>query len=164
MYERLGYVKQLVFSRTKLEFRLLWNKVFQREDEELGWLLSPYRSSGNSTMMSQLNRNTDGNDYSTASYQYGYDDVSGSFGREKVTIYNRSVSKRPNRKGRKQKEEKKTFTENALQYAKYMGMGVYMTSTSFPSPFFPVNDTNLYNYNEPNYYYEKNVYTMSKIW
>lgn len=137
--ERLGYVKQLVFSKTKLEFRLLWNKVFQKEDDELGWLLNPYKQSrtrGNATMMTSFGKNMED------SYQFGYDDVSSSFGREKVTVYNRGLA----RKGdtRKRKAEEKSFTDSAIEVARYMGMGAYLTASYFPSPFYPVNDTHIY--------------------
>jgi len=145
-----------VFSRTKLEFRIIWNKIFQKEDEELGWLLSPYRQSSNGepTMMTSFNKNVEDG------YDYGYDDVSRVFGREKVTIYNRGVARKSDT--RRKKREQKSLGENALQIARYMGMGVYMTSTSFPSPFLPINDTNLYG--DEIYYNPKNVYTMSKLW
>lgn len=143
LLERLGYFKQLVFSKTRLEFRLLWNKVFQKEDEELGWLLNPYRQSSGrnceATMMSSFNKN-----FEESYQQFDFHEVSGVYGREKVTIYNRGVAKKANT--RKRHEEKKSFTESAIQLARYMGMGVYMTSTSFPSPFLPVNDTNIYHY------------------
>lgn len=104
-------------------------------------------------MMASFNKNVED------SYQYGYDDVSGAFGRERVTIYNRSVARKSDKK--KSNEEKKSFTESALEIARYMGMGVYMTSTSFPSPFMPVNDNNIY---EERFYGPQNVYSMSKIW
>lgn len=158
LLERLGYVKQLVFSRTKLEFKLLWNKVFQKEDDELSWLLNPYGQStsrAQATMMTSFNRNTED------SYQYSYDDVSKFMGREKVTIYNRGIV----RKGdvsHKKKEEKKSFTDNALEIARYMGMGAYMTSTSLPSPFFPVNDH--YLYVDETIYEPQNMYSIGKIW
>lgn len=157
LVERLGYVKQLIFSKTKLEFRLLWNKIFTKEDEELGWLLNPYRQNSgrtDATMMASFNKNAE------ESYQYGYDQVRGTFGREKVTIYNRGVAKKRDTR-RKRKEEKKSLTDTALDIARYMGMGVYMTSTSFPSPFLPVNDINVC---EGTYYGPQNLYSMSKIW
>lgn len=111
--------------------------------------------------MSQFSRNNNNNFDVNSSYQYNYDDVSSSFGREKVTIYNRSITKRGDKKKRKV-EAPKSFKDNAMEFARYMGMGVYMTSTAFPSPFLPVNDTNLYNSDAT--YYERNLYTMSKIW
>lgn len=157
--ERLGYVKQLVFSRTRLEFRLLWNKVFQKEDEELGWLLNPYRQSSGrdceATMMSSFNRNTE-----QGYQQFDFHEASSVYGREKVTIYNRGVSRKAETRKRR---EKKSFKDNAIQIARYMGMGVYMTSTSFPSPFFPVNDTNIYHYDETSYA-SQSVYSLSRIW
>lgn len=135
----------------------MWNKVFQREDEELGWLLNPYRQRNGAdpeaTMMSSFNKNVDN------SYQYGYDDVSSSLGRERVTIYHRGVVKKSD--SRRKKKEEKSFTESALQIARYMGMGVYMTSSSFPSPFMPVNETHIY---DENYCQPQTVYTMSRIW
>lgn len=158
LVERLGYVKQLVFSRTKLEFRILWNKIFQKEDEELGWLLNPYQQSANrteATMMASFNKLGEED-----SYQFGYNDVSGVYGRERVTIYNRGVAKKSDTNSRR-KEDKKSLTDSALDIARYMGMGVYMTSTSFPSPFLPVNDTNMY---EEDFLGPRNLYSMSKIW
>lgn len=156
--QRITYVKQLIFSKTRLEFRLLWNKIFQKEDEELGWLLNPYKQANGSrvdaTMMSSFNKNND-----DSSYQYGYDDVSGVFGRERVTIYNRGIAKKSDR--RKKREDNRTLGEKALDIARYMGMGVYMTSTAFPSPFLPVNDTNLH---DDSVYGMHNTYRMSKMW
>lgn len=149
-------MKQLIFSKTRLEFRLLWNKIFQKEDEELGWLLNPYRQAGSkaeATMMSSFNKNDED------SYQYAYDDVSGALGRERVTIYSRSIARKSDR--RRKREDNRTLGDKALEIARYMGMGVYMTSTSFPSPFLPVNDTNLF---DSSVYGVHNTYTMSKIW
>lgn len=133
--------------------------MFQKEDEELGWLLNPYRQSSSrnceATMMSSFNKNVE------ESYQqFDFHETSNVYGREKVTIYHRGVAKKADT--RKRNEEKKTFTENAIQLARYMGMGVYMTSTSFPSPFFPVNDTNIYH--DETYYTPQNIYGLSKIW
>lgn len=155
--ERLGYVRQLVFSKTRLEFRLLWNKIFQKEDEELGWLLNPYRQAqrqGDATMMSSFNKSDP-----ETSYQYGYDNVGSVLGRERVTIYNRGLTKKTDR-SRRRRQDNKTMGDRALEYARYMGMGVYITSTSFPSPFLPVNDCNIYEEN----YYSHNSYAMSKVW
>ena len=155
--DRLGYVRQLVFSKTRLEFRLLWNKIFQREDEELGWLLSPYRSQARQDAHTTAPFGTNIGD----SYQYGYDQVQSSLGRERVTLYNRGVAKKSDlRRKRRREPEKKPFGERALEIARYMGMGVYMTSTAFPSPFFPVNETTVYDetvYGKPNF-------SMSKVW
>lgn len=134
-----------MFSRTRLEFRLLWNKLFQKDDEELGWLLNPYRqSTSDATMMSSFNKNTED---------------SGGFGRESVTIHNLGLTKKGDSR---RKQEKKSFGEGALEVARYMGMGVYMTSTSFPSPFLPINDANIFD--ESRYDGPQNVYAMSKIW
>lgn len=158
--ERLNCVRQLVFSRTRLEFRLLWNKIFHKEDEELGWLLNPYKRSQDdyrdATMMETLGRNVDG-----PSYQYSFDEFRGNFKGEGVTIYNRSVAKKGDRNNKTKKGEKKSFAETALQVARYMGMGVYMTSTAFPSPLMPVDDNHLY---DENYFGPQNIYSMSKIW
>ena len=105
--------------------------------------------------MSYFSKNADD------SYQYGYDDISSSLGREKCTIYHRGVAKKSDSK-RKRRTERRSMTETALEYARYMGMGVYMTSTSFPSPFYPANDSALYD--ETFGGGPQNVYTMSKIW
>lgn len=169
LVERLGYVKQLLFSRTKLEFRILWNKIFQKDDEELGWLLNPYRQSStrrdDATMMAAFSAGD--------SYQYNYDDVSGTFGRERVTIHNRGLARRSDARKKRQRDNR-TLGEKALQVARYMGMGVYMTTSAFPSPFMPVNDLDLYDtksycYNQESKYQTNaneyyTAYTMSKIW
>jgi len=136
---------------------LLWNKIFQKEDEELGWLLNPYRRGGGTTeatMMSSFNKN-----YEEASYQYAYEDIRGTLGREKVTIHSRGIAKKSDR--RRKKENNQTMSEKALEIARYMGMGVYMTSSAFPSPFYPVNDTRL---NDEVIYGMHNTYVMSKLW
>ena len=146
-------------SKTRLEFRLLWNKIFQREDEELGWLLNPYKQGDDkldATMMSSLHRNFDGD----VSYQYNYHDVKSSLGRESVTIHSRGLARKGDSR-RKRREDNRSLGEKALDIARYMGMGVYMTSTSFPSPFLPVNDTRIY---EDNYYGHHQTYTMSRLW
>ena len=101
--------------------------------------------------MASFNKNTDN------SYQYGYEHVSSALGREKVTIYNRGVAKKSDTR-RRRREEKKTLADQALEIARYMGMGVYMTSTSFPSPFMPPNDTTIYD----NTYGPQ--FSMSKVW
>lgn len=137
----------------------MWNKIFQKEDEELGWLLNPYRQAqaADATMMSSFNKNVDD------SYQYDYDDVGSVFGRERVTIHNRGVAKKSDRRRRRRRETNKSLSEKAIQYARYMGMGVYMTSTAFPSPFMPVNDAAIHD--ETNIYGEQqNIYSMSKLW
>lgn len=157
--ERLSYVRQLFMSKTKLEFRLLWNKIFQKEDEELGWLLNPYRQrngTNDATMMSSFNKNDCEN-----SYQYSYD--SSTLGRERVTIHNRGVARKSDSRRRKRhREDSKTFGDKALDYARYMGLGVYITSTSFPSPFAPMNDCAIYG--EQNYYYQPSSFPNSKLW
>lgn len=106
-------------------------------------------------MMASFNRVGEGD-----SYQFDYNEVGGVYGRERVTIYNRGVARKGDTTS-KRKEEKKSFTDSAFEIARYMGMGVYMTSTSFPSPFLPANDTNMY---DENFYGQQNVYSMSKIW
>jgi hypothetical protein len=138
---------------------LLWNKIFQRQDEELGWLLNPYRQNGqaNATMMSSFNK-----DDPEASYQCDFDTVSGVFGRERVTIHNRGLAKKSDRRRRRRHENDETLSDKALRYARYMGMGVYITSTSFPSPFYPVNDCAIYDENL--YYDNHNSYSMSRVW
>lgn len=150
LLERLNCVRQLVFSRTRLEARLLWNKIFQKEDEELGWLLNPYKESwtnkdqeSNFTLLTTFSRNTKSNRQDN-SHDGGYQ--SRRF----------ALDERP-----ANGKEAKTFGEKAIQVARYMGMGVYMTSTAFPSPMVPFNDTNLY---DETVYSPQNVYTMSKIW
>lgn len=146
-----------MFSRTKLEFRLIWNKIFQKEDEELGWLLNPYNSGGDATPMTTFTQNFDG----SSTYQARYEDVRAGLGREKVTIYSTSISKKTP-KNKQNKKDKETYTETAIKIARYMGMGVYMTSTAFPSPFAPFNENHMYDdyYSNPT----NNVYSMSKIW
>lgn len=152
MIERLNCVKKLVFTRTRLEFRLLWNKIFQKQDEELGWLLNPYKQSKNATMMSTFSRNFDG-----PSYQYDYDKFKDSLGGpEKVTIYNRGIAKKSDHTDK----DDRSFADKALQIARYMGMGVYMTSSAYPSPLRPIDDEHLY---DENYYGPTNYY-MSRIW
>ena len=105
-------------------------------------------------MLSSFNKSADD------SYQYGYDDVSGVFGRERVTIYNRGISKKSDSRRRKRRRDDKTLGEKAIEYARYMGMGVYMTSSSFPSPFYPVNDGAIYDI----MYGNQNYYAMSRLW
>jgi hypothetical protein len=157
--DRLSYVRQLVFSKTKLEFRLLWNKIFQKDDEELGWLLNPYRQNGrtNATMMSSFSKNDP-----EASYQCDFDTVRDTFGRERVTIHSRGLAKKSDRRRKRRSATDETLGDKAIKYARYMGMGVYITSTSFPSPFFPVNDCAIYD--EKLYYNNHNSYAMSKVW
>lgn len=77
------------------------------------------------------------------SYQYEYHNVSSTLGRERVTIYNRGLVKKSDSR-RRRKEEKKSIGQSVLEIARCMGMGVYMTSSSFPSPFLPCNDLNMY--------------------
>lgn len=103
--------------------------------------------------MSSFNKNNDD------SYQYSYDDVRSSMGRERVTIYHRGVAKKSD--GRRKKKDTKTFYETALEVARYMGEGVYMTSSAFPSPFMPANDTRIFS---EDYCPPQTVYTMSKVW
>lgn len=138
--------------------KLLWNKVFQKEDDELGWLLDPYKQSSShldATMMTSFGKNFE------ASYQCNFDDASTSVGgrAERVTIYTRGILKRGDTY--KKKEETKSMIDNAFQIARYMGMGVYMTSSAFPSPFLPVNDANMY---DETFYGPQNMHTVNKIW
>lgn len=104
-------------------------------------------------MMAQFNRNDD------SSYQYDYDQVGSAFGHERVTIYNRSIAKKSGKKSRK--NENKSLADSALEYARYMGMGVYMTSTAFPSPYLPVSDNTIY---EDTFYSQQNMYGKSRLW
>lgn len=113
----LGYVKQLVLN---FDFRSFWRRMFRKDEDELSWLLNPHEA----TMMASFNKNVE------ESYQQG----------EKVTLYRRGVPGSNKKSKRRQDAEKKTYGESAFEIAKYMGMGVYMTTTSFPSPFLPVND------------------------
>ena len=106
-------------------------------------------------MMSTFSRNAD-----SSSYQYRYDDISGSFNRDGISIYNRTLLKKGDRNN-KGKKEKESYTNTAIRIARYMGMGVYMTSTAFPSPLMPLDDNHLY---DENYFGPQNIYTMSKIW
>lgn len=158
--ERLSCVKQLVFSRTRLEFRLIWNKIFQKEDEEVNWLLNPYKAREDgfeATPMTTFSRNFD----SSSTYQYGYDDVKSALGRDRVTSFHRGIVK----KSLKQKKKKQptTYTERAIQIARYMGMGVYMTSTAFPSPMLPFNENHIFN--EDNFYTSQHgQYLMTRYW
>lgn len=128
--ERLNCVKQLVFARTRLEFRLIWNKIFQKNDDELGWLLNPQ-----ATQMTSFTRNFD-----NTSTSYGYDNI------QSITTTKKSPS------------NKKSFSDTAIQVARYMGMGVYMTSAAFPSPMPPLNEK--YFYEE----YPENIYTINRVW
>lgn len=144
LIERLNCVKQLVFARTRLEFRLIWNKLFQKEDEELGWLLNPHKSYDNATPMTTFARNFD-------SDSYHYDDAKASL--EGVTIHNQSVTKKTH-----SKKEKKSFYDTAIQVARYMGMGVYMTSTAFPSPLRPIPDGHYYDE-----YYDEHYYGLNSV-
>lgn len=108
LVEQFSYLKQLIF-------KTLWNRLFQKEEDELAWLLDPHRAGNHrfeATVMTSFNKNIE----------------------ESVVLYNR----------RRDVEPKKSFGESALEVARYMGMGVYMTSTSFPSPFLPVNDACLF--------------------
>lgn len=61
-----------------------------------------------------------------------------------MTSFNKNIEESVVVYSRRRDEPKKSFGESALQVARYMGMGVYMTSTSFPSPFLPVNDACLF--------------------
>lgn len=106
-------------------------------------------------MMSSFNKNVE-----ESSYQYNYDDVSGIFGKERVTIYNRGVARKGD--SRRKRKPEKTTKEKLIQLARDIGMGVTMTSTAFPSPFYPVNDNALYT--ETIVGDTVHTYTMSRIW
>lgn len=119
-------------------------------------------------MMKSFNKNIETAD---GGYQYNFGDVSSALGREKITIYSRGVARRPDHHRRSKSRrgdgegEKKSLKQSALEIARYMGMGVYMTSTSFPSPFFPVNENHFHQgetfYTSPS---SQTEYSMSKLW
>lgn len=132
MYEKILAFKELLFSKTRLEFRLIWRRIFQTDDQEVEWLLDPRRSEHEANLLASFNRNYEDG------YQYNYDTVSSHLGRERVTIYNRGVAKKADLK--KQKSTKSTFKESVIRTARDMGMGVQMCSSmtnhlAFPAPY-----------------------------
>lgn len=128
-------LKQLIFSKSRAEFRIIWNKIFRTSDDELGWLLNPYNRDIN--QMTRLKNN------GQTTYQHNYSDLAAG----NVTIFNRRM---------RQIEHKKTRTmkKKFLKIARYMGTGAYMTSSAFPSPFLPSND----------YSFADNRCELTKIW